>query len=115
MATRQQFISQLGACTRTVNAEIKKQIVDVKAVKTGRMKNTIKVKVDYDFQKDAFTITDINSTYYYKFVDEGTRFITPRKITEKTLDRSKVDKAFEKLYGVWIEWLVDREFEVNGF
>ncbi len=114
MATKQQFISQLGACTRTVNAQIKQQIVDVKAVRTGRMKNTTKVKVDYDFTKDMFTITDINSTFYYKFVDQGTRFIAPRKITEKTLDRDKVQKAFDKLYSVWIEWLIDREFEVYG-
>jgi hypothetical protein len=114
MATKQQFISQLGACTRTVNAEIKKQIVEVGAVRTGRMKNTTKVKVDYDFAKDMFTIRDINSTFYYKFVDEGTSRIAPRKITEKTLDRDRVDKAFAKLYDVWIEWMIDREFQVYG-
>jgi hypothetical protein len=120
MATKQQFISQLGACTRTVNAQIKQQIVDVKAVRTGRMKNNTKVKVDYDFQKDMFTITDINSTFYYKWVDGGTKNadkswrIVPREITEKTLDRDKVQKAFDKLYSVWIDWLIDREFEVYG-
>lgn len=114
MATRQQFISQLGACTRTVNAEIKKQIVAVKAVRTGRMKNNTKVKIDYDFTKEMFTIRDVNSTFYYKFVDEGTRFIVPRKITEKTMNRSKVEKAFEKLFEVYTEYLIDREFEVYG-
>jgi hypothetical protein len=114
MSTRQKFIAQLGACTRTVNAEIKKQIVEVGAVRTGRMKNNTKVKVDYDFNKELFTIKDVNSTFYYKFVDEGTVHIAPRKITEKTLDRTKVDKAFAKLYDVWIEWLINREFEVIG-
>jgi hypothetical protein len=114
MATRQQFISQLGACTRTINAEIKKQIIEVGAVRTGRMKNNTKVKVEYDFNKEVFVIKDVNSTFYYKFVDEGTRFIVPRKITEKTMNRSKVEKAFAKLFDVYIEYLIDREFEVYG-
>ena len=114
MATRQQFISQLGACTRTVNAEIKKQIIAVGAVRTGRMKNNTKVKISYDFAKDRFIIQDVKSTFYYKFVDEGTRFIAPRKITEKTYDREKVQKAFDKLFDVWVEYMIDREFEVYG-
>lgn len=114
MATKQQFISQLGACTRTVNAEIKKQIIAVKAVRTGRMKNNTKVKISYDFDKEMFLIRDIHSTFYYKFVDQGTKFIVPRKITEKTMERSKVEKAFEKLFDVYTEYLIDQEFEVYG-
>lgn len=114
MATKQQFISQLGACTRTINAEIKKQIIAVGAVRTGRMKNNTKVKIEYDFNKEMFKIKDVNSTFYYKFVDEGTRFIAPRKITEKTMNRSKVEKAFERLFEVYVEYLIDREFEVYG-
>lgn len=106
------FISQLGATTRVLNAEIKKQIVDVKAVRTGRMKNNTKVKIEYDDKKNQFTIYDVNSTFYYIFVDKGTKFIAPREITDKTMNRDKVQKALDKLFDVWIDWMISREFEV---
>jgi hypothetical protein len=112
-----QFISQLGATTRVLNAEIKKQIIDVKAVRTGRMKNNTKVKIEYNDEKQQFTIFDVNSTFYYIFVDKGTfkngvRAIVPREITDKTMNRDKVQKALDKLFDVWIDWMVAREFEV---
>jgi hypothetical protein len=118
--TKQQFISQLGAATRTLNAQIKQQIIDVKAVDTGRMKNNTKVKIEYNFNTNNFTIRDVNSTFYYKFVDKGTKNadgswrIVPREITEKTVDRDKVQKAFDKLFDVWTEYMIDREFEIVG-
>lgn len=114
MDSRTKFISQLGACTRTLNAEIKKTIIDVKAVRTGRMKNTTKVKVDYDFDKEIFSIKSVNSTFYFKFVDKGTVYISPRNITTKTLEKPNVVKALDKLYGVWADYMVDREFEIIG-
>jgi len=115
--TKQQFISQLGACTRTLNAQIKQQIIDVGAVDTGRMKNNTKVKVLYDFSSDVFRIVDedsVKSTNYYKFVDKGTIYISARNITDKMLKRDKTQKALDKLFDVWAEWLVDREFEIVG-
>lgn len=112
MDSRSKFISQLGACTRTLNAEIKKTIVDVKAVRTGKMKNSTKVKIDFDFNKEVFSIKSINSTFYFKFVDKGTIYITPRNITNKTIGKDNVQKALSKLYDVWIDYQIDREFEV---
>ena len=115
MSSRQLFIAQLGACTRTINAEIKKQIIEVGAVRTGRMKNTTKVKVGYDFGRDIFFIKDVNSQFYYKFVDEGTRFIEPRFITDKTFNRPRVQEALEKVYDKWTDWyfgdIIDRQFK----
>ncbi len=115
MSSRQLFISQLGACTRTINAEIKKQIIEVGAVRTGRMKNTTKVKVGYDFGRDIFFIKDVNSQFYYKFVDEGTRFIEPRFITDKTFNRPRVQEALDKVYDKWADWyfgdIIDRQFK----
>lgn len=108
---RNAFISQLGACTRSINAEIKKQIVDVGAVRTGRMKNNTKVKVSYDFNRDVFTIKSVKSTDYYIFVDKGTIYIKARNITDKTLDRPKVQQALDRLYEKWIVWMIDRQFE----
>ena len=111
MSARQLFISQLGACTRVVNAEIKNQIIVAKAVDTGRMKNNTKVKVGYDFNREVFTIKSVKSTDYYIFVDEGTIYIKARKITDKTLETKRVQDAFDKLYDRWIDYILDRQFE----
>lgn len=115
MSSRQLFISQLGACTRTLNAEIKKQIIEVGAVRTGRMKNNTAVRVGYDFGRDVFTIQDVNSTKYYIFVDKGTFRIKARLITDKTLERQAVKDAFDRLYDKWMDYMIDKQFEINGF
>ena len=105
------FISQLGACTRVVNAEIKNQIIEAKAVDTGRMKNNTKVKVGYDFNRDVFTIKSVKSTDYYIFIDKGTIHINARNITDKTLDTKRVKDAFDQLYDKWIDWMIERQFD----
>ena len=111
MSSKQLFISQLGAATRTVNAEIKKQIIEVGAVDTGRMKNVTKVKVGYVFARDVFTIKSVNTTDYYIFVDKGTIYIKAREITDKTLERPKVQAALDKLFDKWMDYMIDRQFE----
>lgn len=114
MTSKNLFISQLGATTRVLNAAIKRQIIDVKAVDTGRMKNTTKVKVGYNFTTDIFSIQSVNSTFYYIFVDKGTIHIKAREITDKTLEREEVKSALDRLYDKWIDYIIDRQFEVNG-
>lgn len=112
------FISQLGAATRSINAEIKKTIIKVKAVDTGRMKNNTKVKLEYNFSKDEFYFTEggIRSTDYYIYVDEGTqgpgKGIEPRFITQKTLQKPKVQKALDKVFDKWMDYMIDRQFEL---
>jgi len=116
--SKARFISQLGAATRSLNAEIKKTIIQVKAVDTGRMKNNTKVKIEYDFNKDKFIIQNsgVSSTFYYIFIDEGTQGpgigIKARKITEKTLNRAKVQAALDKLWSKWADYMIDRQFEL---
>jgi hypothetical protein len=107
------FISQLGAATRSLNAEIKKTIIQVKAVDTGRMKNNTKIKIEYNFNTDKFTFTEggVKSTDYYIFVDEGTIHIKARKITEKTLNKQKVQLALDKLWDKWMDYMIDKQFE----
>ena len=111
-STKSIFISQLGATTRKINAQIKKTIIQVKAVDTGRMKNNTKVKLGYNFAKDEFTIVQVKSTDYYIFVDEGTIRIKPRKITEKTIDKKQVQVSLDKLFDKWIDYMIDRQFEL---
>jgi hypothetical protein len=120
-ATKSLFISQLGATTRKLNAQIKKTIIQVKAVDTGRMKNNTKVKIMYNFTNDKFTITQsgVTSTFYYIFVDEGTQNsdgtirIKARDITDKTLNKQVVQLALDKLFDKWIDYIIDRQFETN--
>jgi hypothetical protein len=113
------FISQLGACTRTLNAQLKQQIIQVGAVdtgrmNTGRMKNTVKVKVTYDFQREIFYIQSSDmakQVFYYLYVDKGTIHIKARDITDKTLERPKVQAALDRLYNKWLDYILDRQFE----
>ncbi len=120
MIAKNLFISQLGACTRTLNAQLKQQIIQVGAVDTGRMKNTVKVKVTYDFQRDLFFIQSSDmakQVFYYLYVDKGTKNkdgsirIKARDITDKTLDRPKVQAALDRLYDKWLDYILDRQFE----
>jgi len=108
------FISQLGACTRTLNAQLKQQIIQVGAVDTGRMKNTVKVKVTYDFKREVFYIQSSDmakQVFYYLYVDKGTIHIKARDITDKTLERPKVQAALDRLYDKWLDYILDRQFE----
>lgn len=114
MIAKNLFISQLGACTRTLNAQLKQQIIQVGAVDTGRMKNTVKVKVTYDFQREIFYIQSSDmakQVFYYLYVDKGTIHIKARDITDKTLERPKVQAALDRLYNKWLDYILDRQFE----
>ena len=115
-SARNIFISQLGGTTRSINAELKKTIIRVKAVDTGRMKNNAKVKVTYDFKKDKFFIQSSDmakEVFYYLYVDKGTIHIKPRDITNKTLNKRKVQKSLDKLFDKWMDYMIDRQFETN--
>jgi hypothetical protein len=69
MATIQDVYRRQGTATRILNLEIKKEIVRQNAVDTGRMRNVSKiVKLKWNDQTDDISF-DIDSTFYYKFVE----------------------------------------------
>ena len=114
MKSRAALIAQMGGTTRVLNAELKKTIIQVKAVDTGRMRNTVRVKITYDFQRERFYIQSSDMSdqiFYYLYVDQGTINIRPRDITDKTLNKPNVQASLDKLYGKWIDYLTDRQFE----
>lgn len=114
--TKSLFISQLGAATRSLNAELKKTIIQVKAVDTGRMKNNAKVKITYDFNRDKFYIQESDmarKVFYYLYVDKGTMHIKAREITDKTMAKPKVQRALDKLFDKWMDYMIDRQFEIT--
>ena len=113
-STKSIFISQLGATTRKINAQLKKTIIQVKAVDTGRMKNNAKVKITYDFTTDRFYIQESDiarKVFYYLYVDKGTIHIKAREITDKTMAKPKVQKALDKLFDKWMDYMIDKQFE----
>ena len=97
MDYKQQLYQKLAVATRVMNSEIKKQIIEVGAVDTGRMKNVTIVKIEWREGTSNLNI-NINTTDYYKYVDEGTRHISPRDITEKFMNRPKVEEQLGNVY-----------------
>ena len=99
---------RLGTATSVLNSEITKQIVEVNAVDTGRMRNVSIVKIIWQRDSTKFSI-EIDSTFYYKFVDKGTKHITPREITKKLIKRPKVKEQFAKVAKALVEYIIWKE------
>lgn len=110
MATKAEVWRRIGTATRVLNSELKKEIIHKKAVKTGRMRNVSKiVKLKWNETTDDFSM-NISTTQYYKFVDKGTRYITPREITRDFMKRPKVIDQLEKVAAAHFEYLIDQQF-----
>ena len=99
--TRQQIISRAN---NKFTQLIKKEIIDKDAIITGDMLRSI----DAIFKESKDTVKiQLGAIHYYVYVDEGTRFIKARKITEDVLE----SKAFiEILEDLMFEW---NEIEIN--
>ena len=113
------FYQRLGTATRVLNTEIKKEIEDQKAVDTGRMKNTTKVKINYLEQKWIIQIQDLKTTDYFKYVNKGfsRKYYNGKKrrdIVGKFVKRSKFEEQIDKLIDAQIDWLMESQFKVNG-
>ena len=102
------FIRSLGTATAAMNSEIKKSIVAKDAVDTGFMKNTSFVKITLDDDMRPIDV-DINSTEYYKYVDEGTRHITPREISKHFSQSEVFTREIQRVYLAWYDWIIHKE------
>jgi len=104
-----------GTATRVLNTEIKKEIIRQDAIDTGRMRNVSKiVRLKWDESTDDMSM-EIDSTYYYKFVDEGfsrkwKSGKIKRNITKAFMKREKVIDQLEKVVAVIFEYRIDQEF-----
>lgn len=98
-------MKQLNDLERLFNEEIVKTIISVGAVDTGEMRDSTfcRIELEGDFGYNIL----VDSTEYYKFVDEGTRHITPREITDKTLSKSNVEEAMGELTAALIDKYID--------
>ena len=108
MSAEAKLIRRLGTATRVINTELKKMIIDVDAVDTGRMKNISVVHINWDKNSTKIEL-EIDSTEYYKYVDQGTKHIKPRDITKKLVKRVKVKDQFEKLGKDLVEYMISEK------
>lgn len=91
MITQAKFNDYVKEFAEDVRDEIQSRIIAEDAIDTGRLFRT----VDYDLSGGAnkFRIT-FNQQDYGKFVDEGTRYITPREFYKATI--IKMANRFER-------------------
>lgn len=116
MATQSDVWRTIGTATRVLNTEIRKEIIRQDAVDTGRMRNVSKiVNLKWDEAKDDISL-EIDSTYYYKFVDEGfskkwKQGKVKRNLTKAFMQREKVIDQLEKVVVKIFEFRIDQQFQ----
>jgi len=115
MATQADVWRTIGTATRVLNTEIRKEIIRQDAIDTGRMRNVTKiVKLKWDDTTDDMTM-EIDSTYYYKFVDEGLSKKwkagkVKRNLTKAFMKREKVIDQLQKVVVKIFEYRIDQQF-----
>ena len=115
MATQNDVWRRIGTATRVFNTEIKKEIIRQDAIDTGRMRNVSKiVNVKWDVMSNDIEM-QIDSTFYYVFVDEGLSRKwksgkVKRDLTKAVMKREKVLDQIEKIAVISIEYQIDQTF-----
>jgi len=115
MATQNDVWRRIGTATRVFNTEIKKEIIRQDAIDTGRMRNVSKiVNVKWDVMSNDIEM-QIDSTFYYVFVDEGLSRKwksgkVKRDLTKAFMKREKVLDQIEKIAVISIEYQIDQTF-----
>ena len=113
------FIQTLGTATMVLNSEMKKEIIDQKAVDTGRMKNNTKLKIDWKSQRWTITIQDLKTTEYFKYVNKGfsKKYYNGKKrrdIVGKFVKRTKFEQQVDKMIEAQADWLMELQFKDAG-
>jgi len=115
MATQNDVWRRIGTATRVFNTEIKKEIIRQDAIDTGRMRNVSKiVNVKWDVMSNDIEM-QIDSTFYYIYVDEGYSRKwkggkVKRDLTKAFMKREKVLDQIEKIAAISMEYQIDQTF-----
>lgn len=115
MATQNDVWRRIGTATRVFNTEIKKEIIRQDAIDTGRMRNVSKiVNVKWDVMSNDIEM-QIDSTFYYVYVDEGysrkwKAGKVKRNLTKAFMKREKVLDQIEKIAAITMEYQIDQMF-----
>lgn len=113
------FIQTLATATMVLNSEMKKEIIDQKAVDTGRMKNNTKLKIDWQSQRWTITIQDLKTTEYFKYVTKGfsKKYHNGKKrrdIVGNFVKRTKFEQQVDKMIEAQADWLMELQFKDVG-
>jgi hypothetical protein len=98
------FIQSLGTATNSMNFQIKNSILIKDAIDTGKMRNTSFIKIILDKENMKPIEISIDSTEYYKFVDQGTKHITPREITKYFMNTDEFKRELNRVVAAWSVW-----------
>ncbi|SRR6056297_1983679 len=91
----------LGSSSRVFDRALKDVIIEVDAIDTEWMKNTSVVRMREREDRHVF---NISTTFYFKFVDRGTRYITPRQILSKWQKLPEVRTQVQKVLSAYETW-----------
>lgn len=111
-----QYISALGVATKVMTSVIKKVIIIKDAIDTHVMKNTMKAKIILDPKSKRPKYIELNfnprkNVYYYRFVDTGTRKITPRRMTRMMRDHPDFQTQMQRVMTAYLEWQTYKELQ----
>jgi hypothetical protein len=86
--------------------ELKRVIRDLGLVDTWAMYDSVRISLTVE--EDGNMNCIINTRFYYFFLDEGTKYIAPQRITDKWFKRPKVQAIFLQVYSDFLEWYVQK-------
>lgn len=104
-----EYQQTISSATAILNAAIMKAIRVKDAIDTSFMLNNTFVQIEIDGSTKEPTGVTIDTTEYFKYVDEGTVHITPREITKYFSELPEFNREIGKVYTAWLEWQIQKE------
>ena len=98
---RAEYWRSLGTASTVFDAEIKQVIRDVDAIDTRLMHNTTIVRM---VEREGHHKFEIDTTFYFKFVDRGTKYISAREILRRWQDRQNVRRQIGIVLANYEKW-----------
>ena len=96
--------SILSRGNNRLRALIQEVILEKNLIKTGDLHRSI----DAEFTEKNGNITiNIGAIFYYKFLDDGTKYIAERNITQDTVNHPTFTKIMEDVAGDYVELLIE--------
>jgi hypothetical protein len=86
------------------------KVMEVGAYRTGALHKSIEVKVRLEKNGPEM---DVLGVEYLPFIDEGTRYIDARHITDKWQSDPKWEQYMEELVEIWAEDFLDEKLNDN--
>jgi hypothetical protein len=97
--------SILSRGNNRLRALIQEVILDKNLIKTGDLHRSI----DAEFrEEDGIIKIKIGAIYYYKYLDDGTRYIEARNITKDTTEHPTFKNIMDDVAADFVEYLIEK-------